>query len=58
MTTERQTEAERQSAERVDKAARMNDELAERLHQNDVQPGITEKPAPKAKPTPKAADKP
>ena len=42
------TEAERQAADRVSKAAAMNDELQKRLHQNDVQPGITEKPAPKA----------
>ena len=49
------TDIQDQAAERVAKAERINAEVQKRLHQNDVQPGITEKPAPKAKPS-KAAD--
>lgn len=43
------TEAEDRAKGRVDKAASVNLEVQRRLHQNDVQPGITEKPAPKSK---------
>lgn len=42
------TEAEKQSAERVDKAAWMNAQLDTRLHQNDEQPGVA--PAKDARP--------
>ncbi len=42
------SDIEDQAAERVAKAARINAEVNMRLHQNDVQPGITEKPKPKA----------
>lgn len=47
------TEAEDRAAGRVEKAASINAEVSKRLHQNDAQPGITEKPAPK-----KSAKKP
>lgn len=50
------SDIEDQAAERVAKAKRINAEVLTRLHQNDVQPGITEKPAPKAKAAKKPAD--
>ena len=61
------TEAEKRSDVRRDKAAWMNDQLATRLHQNDVQPGVApakdarpdgEFPAPKGTRAKPAADKP
>lgn len=50
------TQAEDRAKERVDKAERINAEVLTRLHQNDEQPGITPKPAPKVSPKKKAAD--
>lgn len=50
------TQAEERAQERVDKAQRINDEVQRRLHQNDVQPGMTEKPAPKPIKTKAAAN--
>jgi len=50
--------ATEQAADRVSKAAWMNQETYARLHQYDDEAfGLTDKPAPKAK-APKAADKP
>ena len=44
------SDIEDQAAERVSKAARINDEVYNRLHQYDKEGfGLTEKPAPKAK---------
>ena len=43
------SDIEEQAAERVAKAKRINAEVLTRLHQNDVQAGITEKPAKVAK---------
>lgn len=69
-TEKERTRAELRAAEdaqeRVDKAAWVNGQLAERLPQEgDEQPGVAPAPdartayeAPKAKATPKAADKP
>lgn len=51
-----QTQAEKDAAYRVAEAERINAEVMTRLHQNDVQAGITEKPAPKAKTAKAKAD--